>query len=231
MTFPAGIPGINPLPGIPGLSYLFTERDIIFSANNKTHIVMIGEGENVLTFPLQPIIEVRMGRNWVLTEVAGSAKNGKLSGTQIKENMGLSDAIITISGIFMSTGSTLTQMLRLQAGREDENIHWAEKLGQIKKLFSEERALPIIDWAPMEDVKYIPYEEVFNAWKNDQSPFAPKLRDTGWSMFAALGITHVVLLSFNLFERQGVERKGYTLRLQQARDISIEEIMPTEEAQ
>lgn len=208
---------------------LFTERDIVLGANNKTHIFRIG-GPDGIVLPLQPICEMRMGHNWVLTEVSGSALNEKLSGTQVKENMGRSDAIITLTGFFMSTAPTLTQSVGLPGVRgEEENQHWADKLKQIEKLFKQETSLPIDDWAPAEEA----YVEnfVYDAFTSDKDPFSAEMRDMGKSMFGELDIAHVVLLSFNLGEIVGAERKAYTLRLQQDRVVSLEELMPTEEGQ
>jgi len=207
------------------ISAPFSERDYIFGNNNKTHIFRIG-GPDGLILPLQPLVSIRIGRNWVLTEVSGSATNETLSGTQVKENMGRSDAIITFRGVFMSTAPTLMQGLNLQGGNEEDHKHWAEKLRELENYFNEETALQIDDWAPAEDTVRIPIVE---SLPNDQDLFERK--DLGVSMFGELDIKYAVLLSLNIDEISGAERKGYTLRLQQTQPIELEDITPCEEGQ
>lgn len=223
MVFPSWIPGISPIPSSQGTIGLFTDRDIVFGSNNKTHIFKIGD----IILPLQPIVEVRMARNWVTTEIAGSAARAELSGSVVKENMGLTDAIITFTGILLSSGSTITQSLGLQRGDEDESIHWADKLRNIKLLFEEQGSVPIFDWAPGEE-PFIP-NDVYEQF--DTNPEDQRVKELGVSMFEQLGIKNVVLLSFNLVERQGMDRKGYTLRLQQDKPLSYTSLMPTEEGE
>jgi hypothetical protein len=180
-----------------------------------------------LTLPLQPVIEVRMGRNWILTDVVGSAGNDKISGTQVKENMGRSDTVITVNGILMTTGSTIGQYVGIEGGAEDKDtLHWADKVRQIVALFDEEEAVPIVDWLPMEladnDIRQL---------ANDRTPGRLRIHEQGFSLFEVLGIQNVVLLSFEIYEREGMERKFYTLRLQEDRNISLEDLTPYEEAQ
>ena len=202
-------------------SVFFTDRDIILPANNKTRIYKIGD----YVLPLQPLCEIRKGRNWVLTDVEGSASNPTLSGTTVKENMGLADAVITFSGILLTTGKTMTQSIGLTGGAEDEDVHWADKIAKLEALFNEAGALPIFDWAPGQNNEELPSD----ATPEDISD--PRIRETGRSMFEEQGIEYVTAMTINIAEKAGADGKVYTLRLQQDRPITLEEIMPIEEVE
>ena len=211
-----------------GAAVPFTGRDIVLGGNNRTHLFRLG-GPGGIILPLQPLCSIRLGRNWVTTGITGSAEaaDQPLKGTQVKENMGIADALITFDGFFMSSAPTLLQSLGLPGytGAE-EDLHWADKLHRLKRLFEVEGALPIEDWAPAEEERLrLPLADAFSS---NPDPFSGELKDLGRSLFEELGITHAVLLSFRISEVRGRDLKVYTLRLQQDRVRPYREIMPTE---
>jgi len=199
-------------------SLLFSDKDLLFAYNNQSLIVRVGEGTNVLTFPLQPRIEVRLHRNWVLTEVAGSGADPDLRGATVKENMGLSDARITIEGYLMSsdppglgliaptTGVGQYGAIAQTFGNSESGVmearRWIEQLKEIKATFDEEGPLRILAATP-----------------------------DGDNLFEPLGITHVLPLSLTISERLGFDMKAYTFYLIQDRVIEIEKLLPTEEGE
>ncbi len=208
---------------IPGISQFFGNGNYIFSSNNKTHIFRIGD----YTLPIQPLVEIRFGRNWVTTEVAGSAGNEKLKGTTIKEDMGRNDAVISFSGLYMSTSKTMIQTLGLSSN-EAAGLSWHDVFKKIVSLFNENSALPIYDWIPGEEGMELPpdYFEIYA-----ENPEDRRVKDIGFSMFETLGITHAVLLSHNFNEVSGRTQLPYTIRLQEDRLVNLESIMPFEEVE
>lgn len=134
--------------------------------------------------------------------------------------MGRGDAIITIGGFLLTSGPTLTQSLGLQGGAANsQNQNWVNQLKKIRSLFEEESSVEIKDWLPQKSPGFGPLPTDSN-----------RVRDDGFSVFESLGIKYVVLLSFELFEREGQERRGYMMRLQEDRAITLEDITPYEEA-
>jgi hypothetical protein len=211
------------MPSINPVAALFGDRDYVFGANNKTHIFRIGGADGVI-LPLQPIVSIRGSRNWAMDEVAGSGLHPTLSGTQVKDNMGTSDFIIEFQGFLMSTSPTTGQSIGLMGGYDNKGQHWADKLQAIRKMYESGESLILEDWAPSEESLEIPSAGILNS---DTDPFERK--DDGVSMLEKLGITHAVWLSLNISEIIGADRKAYTLRLQQDRIATLEDITPYEE--
>ena len=209
------------LSNIPGVSALFGNGNYVLSSNNKSHIVRIGN----YTIPLQPLVEVRLNNRMVKTDVVGSASNTTLMGGSVKEDMGEGDAIITLSGIYMSTSKTLTQTIGLSSNPA-AGLSWHDVFKEIIAMFKSGESLPIYDWIPGEEGDQLP-EDYFDVYASN--PEDPRVKDIGFSIFEEIGVTHVVMLSHNLAELPGTTRLPYTLRLEQDVPATLQEIMPLEE--
>lgn len=198
------------------VSLLFSEKDIVFSSNHKSLIVKIGG----IRLPLQPLIEVRQSKNWVITEVAASGADPDLKGASVKENMGVSDARITITGHLMSSDppglglvapsrgvgqlSGFAQTFGNSESGVLETRRWIQQLKDIKQMFDAAEALSI---------QAVPAD------------------GEGDDFLGVLGITHVLFLNLAINERPGYDMKAYNLYLIQDRVIQIEKLLPTEEGE
>lgn len=197
-------------------SLLFSEKDIVFSSNHKSLIVEIGG----VRLPLQPLIEVRQSKNWVITEVAASGADPDLKGTSVKENMGLSDARITITGYLMSSDPPGLGLVAPSRG-VGQLSGWAQTFGN-----SESGVLETRRW--IEQLKDI--KQIFDATEPLRIEAVPADGE-GDDFLGVLGITHVLFLNLAINEKPGYDMKAYTIYLVQDRAIEIEKLLPTEEGE